>query len=187
MTDQDAVPPASDPTTGVGSLECGEPLVDLAEVPALRVRPAAGNPPIRLRLTVVDGIVAAQALLPPQVRLLVVDGYRSATVEAGHVEHGRPDATSHRTGGEADLTLCDQGGRELWLGSEVYAVRHRAAGARLTDDGHLRRTLLRAALTTVGMVGSPTAWWHWSYGNRFWAHAIRAGIAPYEEIGAAEP
>jgi D-alanyl-D-alanine dipeptidase len=29
-------------------------------------------------------------------------------------------------------------------------------------------------LTAVGMVNYPTEWWHWSYGDRYWA--LRTGV-----------
>ncbi|MFD3503864.1 M15 family metallopeptidase [Streptomyces sp. NPDC058676] len=29
--------------------------------------------------------------------------------------------------------------------------------------------ILRSALTAVGMVNYPTEWWHWSFGDQYWA------------------
>ncbi|SED95789.1 D-ala-D-ala dipeptidase [Streptomyces sp. TLI_105] len=34
-------------------------------------------------------------------------------------------------------------------------------------------------LTSTGLVNYPTEWWHWSYGDRYWAPATGAATAPY--------
>ncbi|MET8043801.1 hypothetical protein ABZU25_23410 [Micromonospora sp. NPDC005215] len=172
----------------VGAVECGEPLIDLTAVPALRLRPTRrADLPVRLRLGVVDRIVAAQSLLPVHLRLLVVDGYRPARAQAGHPESAMPGNLGHHTGGEADLTLCDPLGQELWLGSAVYDIDPPGTPPELTVGVQCRRLLLRRALSTVGMVGSPRTWWHWCYGNRQWAGVAGARTAPYHDVGTAEP
>ncbi|WP_281286552.1 M15 family metallopeptidase [Herbidospora galbida] len=39
--------------------------------------------------------------------------------------------------------------------------------------------MLGTALTEAGLVNYPTEWWHWSYGDRYWAHVTGAGTARY--------
>jgi D-alanyl-D-alanine dipeptidase len=39
--------------------------------------------------------------------------------------------------------------------------------------------VLGAALTAAGLVNYPTEWWHWSFGDRYWALATGAGAALY--------
>lgn len=39
--------------------------------------------------------------------------------------------------------------------------------------------MLNAALTAAGLVNYPTEWWHWSYGDRYWALATGADHALY--------
>jgi D-alanyl-D-alanine dipeptidase len=190
------MPPTYPRHIAPGIVECDEPLVDLATVSALWLR--TPHPPdhvhlgIRLRLGVVDRIVAAQTLLPSHLRLLVADGYRPPDVEVAHVERHLSDAASHLTGGEADLTLCDRQGEELWLGSAMYhagpqILAGRPSRGTLSPEARARRLLLGRALSTVGLVGCPVAWWHWSYGNLHWAEATGAGTACYSELGPAEP
>jgi D-alanyl-D-alanine dipeptidase len=41
------------------------------------------------------------------------------------------------------------------------------------------RDLLNRALAAVGLVNYPPHWWHWSYGDRFWACATQASHARY--------
>jgi D-alanyl-D-alanine dipeptidase len=51
-----------------------------------------------------------------------------------------------------------------------------------TDDGairHQNRLVMIKALTAVGMANYPTEWWHWSYGDRYWALAAGAAAAHY--------
>jgi D-alanyl-D-alanine dipeptidase len=44
------------------------------------------------------------------------------------------------------------------------------------------RQILIGALASVGMVNYPTEWWHWSYGDRYWAFMSRAEHARYEPL-----
>jgi hypothetical protein len=39
----------------------------------------------------------------------------------------------------------------------------------------------------AGMLNYPTEWWHWSYGDRYWAHATGADTALYGPIHLARP
>jgi D-alanyl-D-alanine dipeptidase len=41
------------------------------------------------------------------------------------------------------------------------------------------REILCDALTRAGFVNYPTEWWHWSYGDRYWAFVTGAPVAPY--------
>src|SRR5689334_18702009 len=93
--------------------ECGEPLVDVGHVAALAVDPRLlerSGSATRLRGTVVDRLVTAQSLLPRGLRLLILDGHRSAQRQREQVDEC---AGPHRTGGAADLTLCDARGVEV--------------------------------------------------------------------------
>lgn len=42
--------------------------------------------------------------------------------------------------------------------------------------------MLSEALVAAGMVNYPTEWWHWSYGERYWAHATGAGTTLYGPV-----
>jgi D-alanyl-D-alanine dipeptidase len=37
-------------------------------------------------------------------------------------------------------------------------------------------------LAAAGLVNYPGAWWHWSYGDRYWALLTGAGSAPFGPI-----
>jgi D-alanyl-D-alanine dipeptidase len=99
-----------------------------------------------------------------------------------------PEVAPHQTGGAVDLTLCHDNGVELDLGTAVNDSPEASRGACFTASpvisreamGH-RRELARV-LTRVGLVNYPTEWWHWSYGDRYWADARHLGRTLYAPI-----
>jgi D-alanyl-D-alanine dipeptidase len=42
--------------------------------------------------------------------------------------------------------------------------------------------MLAGALAGAGLVNYPTEWWHWSYGDRYWALLTGADSAHYGAI-----
>jgi D-alanyl-D-alanine dipeptidase len=100
-----------------------------------------------------------------------------------------PEIAPHSAGAAVDLTLADPDGREHDLGTRMNATPEGSAGACYTDADNISeearalRTVLGTALSTVGLVNYPTEWWHWSYGDRYWALMSGAPAALY---GATE-
>ncbi|WP_330306055.1 MULTISPECIES: M15 family metallopeptidase [unclassified Streptomyces] len=96
-----------------------------------------------------------------------------------------PEIAPHSAGAAVDLTLVDADGRELDMGTPVNANPEVSDGACYTAaenislEARANRQLLGDALTAVGLVNYPTEWWHWSYGDRYWALASGAGHALY--------
>ncbi len=96
-----------------------------------------------------------------------------------------PGIAPHSAGAAVDLTLADADGRELDLGTAMNATPEESAGACYTGAGNIsaeareHRTVLGAALTAAGLVNYPTEWWHWSYGDRYWALATGHPYALY--------
>jgi D-alanyl-D-alanine dipeptidase len=98
-----------------------------------------------------------------------------------------PEIAPHSAGAAVDLTLMSDDGRELDMGTRVNASPEESDGACYTDaraigpQARENRRMLRAALTAAGLVNYPTEWWHWSYGDRYWAHAVgvREPVAIY--------
>ncbi|MEU1294176.1 M15 family metallopeptidase [Streptomyces sp. NPDC005840] len=198
--------------------ECGEPLVDVREVPELLLdgRQATDDGAYALlRSGVLGRLLQAQRALPAGLRFLVVEGYRppglqrryyeqyATTLRAAHPDASParvrelasayispPEVAPHVCGGAVDLTLCAEDGTELPLGTEVNATPEESAGACRTDapgisaTARANRTLLREALTSAGFVNYPTEWWHWSYGDRYWA-LLRG--RPAARYGPTEP
>ncbi|MFF4255653.1 M15 family metallopeptidase [Streptomyces sp. NPDC001663] len=96
-----------------------------------------------------------------------------------------PEIAPHSAGAAVDLTLVDADGRELDLGTAMNASPERSDGAcytdaaNITDEARANRALLGSALMAAGLVNYPTEWWHWSYGDRYWALAVGAPAALY--------
>ncbi|GAB3002300.1 M15 family metallopeptidase [Amycolatopsis acidiphila] len=207
----------SDPLiAAISAGENGEPLVDLREVPGLRLGAHAADPLGAYALArsgVLDRLLAAQAALPDGVRLLVIECYRPPklqqryfaeyreelramypkwTDERLHVEASKfvspPEVAPHCTGGAVDLTLATGDGAALDLGTAVNANPEASAGACFTAatgipaEARRNRDLLVAALTGAGLVNYPTEWWHWSYGERYWAHVTGTRETRYSAV-----
>ncbi|MEV8320361.1 M15 family metallopeptidase [Streptomyces sp. NPDC059900] len=96
-----------------------------------------------------------------------------------------PQIAPHSAGSAVDLTLADAEGRELDLGTRMNADPEESEVACYTDAGNItararrNREILGAALREAGLVNYPTEWWHWSYGDRYWALATGAPHALY--------
>ncbi|MCB5907019.1 nitrilase-related carbon-nitrogen hydrolase [Streptomyces pinistramenti] len=102
-----------------------------------------------------------------------------------------PEIAPHSAGGAVDLTLMTADGAELDMGTPVDASPEESDGAcytaapGLTPAARANRRVLSAALSAAGLVNYPTEWWHWSYGDRYWALATGAERAVYgpKELG----
>lgn len=80
----------------------------------------------------------------------------------------------HTTGGAVDVTLTDAGGAFLPMGTPFddftekasvdYFERYPAAG--ITEN----RRILYAAMCAAGFTNLPSEWWHFDYGDAFWAY-----------------
>lgn len=104
-----------------------------------------------------------------------------------------PEIAPHSAGAAVDLTLVDADGRELDLGTPMNATPEESAGACYTDatgisaQARTHREILGHVLTAVGLVNYPTEWWHWSFGDRYWALTTGATSACYGPIRRGMP
>lgn len=96
-----------------------------------------------------------------------------------------PDVAPHVAGGAVDLTLCTADGYELPMGTEVNAtppehgVECFTASPDIDTEARNNRNMLIDAMTTTGFVNYPSEWWHWSYGDRYWAFVTGPTHARY--------
>ncbi|MGY2873478.1 D-alanyl-D-alanine dipeptidase [Marmoricola sp. URHA0025 HA25] len=94
----------------------------------------------------------------------------------------------HVAGAAVDLTLVDRHGRELDLGTPIDATPEQSGGRCYSDaedisaEARHHRQVLARALRTAGLVNYPTEWWHWSFGDRYWALLTRAPAALYGPV-----
>jgi len=91
----------------------------------------------------------------------------------------------HVAGAAVDLTLAGTDGVELDLGTPIDATPEVSGGAcyfaasGIGARARANRELLARVLLGAGLVNYPTEWWHWSYGDRYWALMTGAPAALY--------
>ena len=102
----------------------------------------------------------------------------------------------HTTGGAVDLTIIDADGNELDMGTgfdEFTDRTHTAYFEKIDNDTgnndlvKENRRLLYHVMTSAGFTNLPSEWWHYDYGDRFWAYykekpAIYKGVFEKEEV-----
>ena len=149
--------------TSVPVEECGEPLLDVALLgaPGLRVDDRLADPDgdwRQVRSALADRLPHAARLLPVDVELMYIEGYRSPSLQAEYFstylaavtrDHpgldgdqlhrlasryiSPPEVAPHSAGAAVDVTLCDPDGRELDMGTEYDATPEASRGACYTD------------------------------------------------------
>jgi D-alanyl-D-alanine dipeptidase len=101
------------------------------------------------------------------------------------------EVAPHVAGAAVDLTLVDACGDELDLGTPIDATPEQSDGrcyfaaAGIGADARAHRDLLATVLGTAGLVNYATEWWHWSYGDRYWALMTGAAHALYGPVPMA--
>jgi len=96
----------------------------------------------------------------------------------------------HATGGAVDLTLVDSDGRELSMGT---GFDHFGPEAQMFYFDNIEpiaeisanRRLLRDAMLEEDFSYYNDEWWHFDYGNQFWAALKGYEVAIYGEIRSA--
>lgn len=80
----------------------------------------------------------------------------------------------HTTGGAVDVTIIDDKGSELPMGTAFDAFTDMTNTDFFEDKGddsiRDNRRLLYNAMTSAGFTNLPSEWWHYDYGDRFWAY-----------------
>lgn len=90
----------------------------------------------------------------------------------------------HTTGGAVDLTLTDQHGNLLNMGTEFDDFSPKASlySSEITDEAKSNRKILLEAMESEEFVVYPDEWWHFSYGDQLSAYLRGRGIAIYGEV-----
>lgn len=195
--------------------ECDENVRSLNGIGRLRVasradQPRSGYLPV-LREQVRARLEHALTLLPNSLGLEIIAAYRS--VELPHrlfanrerkVRRLNPGLSEeevyarttefvsdptvyspHTTGGAVDVVLIDRQGRPLDLGELRHNSRAWTDSEAIPPEQRGNRRLLIEAMSGAGFVNYPREWWHWSYGDRYWAYTTGAPHAIYDHIAYA--
>ncbi len=80
----------------------------------------------------------------------------------------------HTTGGAVDVTLVDKDGNELPMGTGFDSFSKATQTEYFEKEKNIlfrdNRRLLYNAMIGAGFTNLPSEWWHYDYGDRFWAY-----------------
>lgn len=161
--------------------------------------------PFHVRAGVGERLAYAQACLPDEYQLQLEEGWRPARVQQhlweinlDRLKASRPDLTDaelrrentrlvappdkappHSTGGAVDVVLLHRGG----CAEMGWGFNQPGDGSRTSypvgHDARFHRDLLAQAMDAAGFINYPQEWWHWSYGDRYWAFQTTHPVALY--------
>lgn len=103
---------------------------------------------------------------------------------------GSPNIPAHNTGGAVDIEIINKHGQLVVMGMAIKDWCCVEPELCLTDcdlineEAKTNRRLLLKIMQTHGFVNYPTEWWHFSYGDRYWAYhqPIKQAIYDSAEI-----
>ncbi|YCK41343.1 M15 family metallopeptidase [Actinomadura sp. ATCC 39365] len=156
-----------------------------------RLEQAESSLPDGFHLLIVEGYrpIATQRRIFEGYRAELLTTYPDMTPAESYVAASRyvspVEVAPHTAGAAVDLTLCAPDGTEYDMGTQVNDNPEESGGACYTAaagipaEARAHRKILAAALEPVGLVNYPTEWWHWSYGDRYWAMSTGAPAALY--------
>jgi D-alanyl-D-alanine dipeptidase len=161
---------------------------------ASRLQSAQAALPSGIFLRVVEGY------RPAHRQQAIIDHY-SAQIRAVRPGIGEPElhrltsryvaplaVAPHVAGAAVDVTLADASGHELDMGTPIDATPEQSGGRcyfaadGISREARANRDLLARVLCGEGLVNYPTEWWHYSYGDRYWAVTTGAGAALYGPV-----
>lgn len=169
-----------------------------------RVQKLSDNP-FQVRSGVAGRLARAQAALPEGYQLQIKEGWRPIWVQErlwqqtlDQVRATRPglpgeelhresarftappcSAPPHSTGGAVDLILLHHGeAADMGWGFNQPGEGSRTAYP-LDDPARRNRDILAHAMDAAEFINHPAEWWHWSYGDRYWAFQTVGETARY--------
>ena len=92
-------------------------------------------------------------------------------------QDGSANIPPHATGGAIDVYLINDVGGDVamgihpkdWMQDFDGVVSQTLSSTISTEEKHNRK-IMCDVLSAVGFVNYPTEYWHWSYGDRYWAY-----------------
>lgn len=153
-----------------------------------------------VRKSVLQKLCTANSYLPKGYTLCLKEGYRSKAQQEQSFqnvlteyqkkfkdktykdifklvsEYVAPiEVAGHPTGGAVDVVLL-QNRKEIWMGTkfndEPSETENRTYlnSVLIDEEARLNRELLIQVMNKSGFTNYPAEWWHWSYGDKYWAY-----------------
>jgi D-alanyl-D-alanine dipeptidase len=101
-------------------------------------------------------------------------------------EDGTSNIPPHGTGAAVAVYLIDEKGQALDMGIHAQDwMQDKDGSISQTDSQKIsikaqeNRRIMNTALSSAGFVNYPTEYWHWSYGDRYWAYQLGKPHALY--------
>jgi D-alanyl-D-alanine dipeptidase len=147
------------------------------------------NPALKLALVYGYRPLEEQQRLFDKAKAKLSASYRDETqlTMAAHHQIAVPEVAGHPTGGAVDVqvlhgnTPLDMGSRVWHFGSEAFTY-----WPFISPEAWANRQLLRRAMMSAGFAPFDGEWWHFSYGDKEWAHFYRRPFALYHQVNAAD-
>ena len=190
-----------------------EEMIDLKDQEGILFGPSPEIPNntdyTKIRKTVYEKLLDAQALLPKDLRFCLYEGYRSLSLQKMLFDNrfrmnrqlypqwteeqvfdettkmvspitnkdGSKKIPPHSTGGAVDIYLVNKEGKyvdmgihpEDWMKDENGTLSQTNAIC-ISEEAKKYRRILKDVLKKVDFVNYPTEYWHWSYGDQYWAY-----------------
>lgn len=91
----------------------------------------------------------------------------------------------HSTGAAVDLTLINEQGQVVDMGSPIDELSPRSLPDYYPQASTYtaQRNLLNQVMNHAGFARHPEEWWHFSWGDQLWAWVTGAGVAHYGRVG----
>lgn len=183
--------------------DTNEPLVEIFETEKIKLLKEYKFLSPYLRKSAKDLLIEASKNLPENFKLLIVTAYRPVWMQK-KLWRGRliqmakkhpfkmifqypkwkkmasrytapPGGSSHQYGGAVDVTMIDDNGEKLDMGTTLtdFGERVNTHTNLITEKQKENRRILYEAMTKAGFVNYPLEWWHYSYGDRMWSAYTR--------------
>ncbi|TAF02080.1 MAG: D-alanyl-D-alanine dipeptidase [Nostocales cyanobacterium] len=91
----------------------------------------------------------------------------------------------HSTGAAVDITLVDENGEVVNMGSPIDEMSERSHPdyyVNRNNEYHHRRQLLNDIMLKAGFQRNPREWWHFSFGDQMWAWLCNQPTAIYGRL-----
>lgn len=100
-----------------------------------------------------------------------------------------PNIPPHSTGAAIDVYLLNDEGEALDMGIhpkdwqlDTTGDISITASDNITAQAQMHREIMSKALVAAGFVNYPFEYWHWSYGDKYWAYMKKKPYALYNGI-----
>ena len=106
-----------------------------------------------------------------------------------HNMNGSKNIPPHSTGGAIDVYLIDEFDNIVDMGlpvkdwaTDIDGTLSATASLIISDEAKDHRAIMKESLSAVRSINYFAEYWHWSYGDRYWAYNTDAACALYGTV-----